>query len=105
MNIHLCHTFYISTSCVNTECLVKFTRKIDTLLSIHYRLEYEGGRFFFNLVNTGDVVTFACDEDVDRLNWIHKLYLATGQVHKPVLNRLGNVPVSDNLQKHKGGEK
>ncbi|XP_057296749.1 calcium-dependent secretion activator 2-like [Hydractinia symbiolongicarpus] len=63
-----------------------------------------GGRFFFRLTNVNDVVLFACEEDQDLLNWIFKLYVATGQTYKPEISAKGmsTTPNDDtNLQKTK----
>ena len=69
--------------------------------------EGEGGRFFFNMVKAGDEVMFATEEDADRLNWIYKLYTATGQSHKPTLpsKMVVGGTADQTLQKVKGGQK
>ncbi|XP_057297243.1 calcium-dependent secretion activator 1-like isoform X2 [Hydractinia symbiolongicarpus] len=67
--------------------------------------EYEGGSFLFNMVKAGDEVILAAEEDVDRLNWIYKLYTATGQSFKPALpSKMGGsaLGTDQTLQKVKG---
>ncbi|KAM4553060.1 calcium-dependent secretion activator 2 isoform 3-T4 [Fundulus diaphanus] len=44
----------------------------------------QGGRVFFNAVKEGDLVTFACDDEQDRVLWVQAIYRATGQSYKPV---------------------
>ncbi|XP_064417608.1 calcium-dependent secretion activator 2 isoform X3 [Latimeria chalumnae] len=77
---------------------------------------YDGGRAFFNAVKEGDTVTFASDDEQDRMLWIQAIYRATGQSYKPVppsqvqkANAKGgnlqpNAPISqtytDSAQKH-----
>jgi hypothetical protein len=48
-------------------------------------LKAQGGKFFFSAVKEGDTVTFATEEENERLLWIQALYRATGQSHKPVV--------------------
>ena len=58
------------------------------------------------MVKAGDEVMFATDEDVDRINWIYKLYTATGQSFKPALpSKMGGAALGTDqtLQKVKGG--
>lgn len=43
----------------------------------------QGGRVFFNAVKEGDLVTFACDDEQDRVLWVQAIYRATGQSYKP----------------------
>ena len=47
--------------------------------------ELKGGRFFFKLTKEGDGILFASDDNADSLNWLFKLYMATGQTFKPIL--------------------
>ncbi|XP_076812461.1 calcium-dependent secretion activator 1-like [Clavelina lepadiformis] len=47
-------------------------------------LDHEGGRAFFNAVKEGDLVTFASNDEQDRILWVQAMYRATGQSHKPV---------------------
>ncbi|MEQ2232634.1 hypothetical protein ILYODFUR_013545 [Ilyodon furcidens] len=44
----------------------------------------QGGRVFFNAVKEGDLVTFACDDEQDRVLWVQAIYRATGQSYKPI---------------------
>nr|XP_032819046.1 calcium-dependent secretion activator 1 isoform X22 [Petromyzon marinus] len=62
----------------------------------------DGGRSFFNAVKEGDTVTFASDDEQDRILWVQAMYRATGQSHKPVaptqiqkLNAKGGGPQMD----------
>uniref|UniRef100_A0A674PEQ6 Calcium dependent secretion activator 2 n=1 Tax=Takifugu rubripes TaxID=31033 RepID=A0A674PEQ6_TAKRU len=76
----------------------------------------KGGRVFFNAVREGDLVTFACDDEQDRMMWVQAMYRATGQSHKPVpplQNRMSNrsggslnpaPPMSVDLSQHQGVE-
>uniref|UniRef100_A0A7M5XHN5 Uncharacterized protein n=1 Tax=Clytia hemisphaerica TaxID=252671 RepID=A0A7M5XHN5_9CNID len=69
--------------------------------------ELEGGRFFFNMVKAGDEVMFAAEEDHDQMNWIYKLYTATGQSYRPALptkmgGSSGIVGTDPSIQKVKG---
>ncbi|XP_038157057.1 calcium-dependent secretion activator 2 isoform X2 [Cyprinodon tularosa] len=53
----------------------------------------QGGRMFFNAVKEGDLVTFACDDEQDRVLWVQAIYRATGQSYKPtppLLNKTSN---------------
>ncbi|XP_069485198.1 calcium-dependent secretion activator 2 isoform X4 [Ambystoma mexicanum] len=43
----------------------------------------QGGQVFFNAVKEGDTVTFASDDDQDRILWVQAMYRATGQSYKP----------------------
>uniref|UniRef100_A0A3Q2DPV9 Calcium dependent secretion activator 2 n=1 Tax=Cyprinodon variegatus TaxID=28743 RepID=A0A3Q2DPV9_CYPVA len=54
----------------------------------------QGGRMFFNAVKEGDLVTFACDDEQDRVLWVQAIYRATGQSYKPtppLLNKTSNL--------------
>ncbi|EDO45421.1 predicted protein, partial [Nematostella vectensis] len=53
--------------------------------------EFKGGRFFFKAVKEGDQMIFATDEELERTVWVNKLYMATGQSHKPVAPKLSMV--------------
>jgi hypothetical protein len=52
-------------------------------LSPYFRLDLEGGRFFFNAVKEGDSVLYACDDENESHLWVMAMYRATGQAHKP----------------------
>ena len=89
---------------------VSMTGKKDFVNKFHvYTLDdAEGGRFFFNMVKAGDEVMFAAEEDHDQMNWIYKLYTATGQSHRPALpTKMGGSSgisgTDPSIQKVKGG--
>uniref|UniRef100_A0A8C5BYF5 Calcium dependent secretion activator 2 n=1 Tax=Gadus morhua TaxID=8049 RepID=A0A8C5BYF5_GADMO len=44
----------------------------------------QGGAVFFNAVREGELVTFASDDEQDRVLWVQALYRGTGQSYKPV---------------------
>ncbi|XP_063302896.1 calcium-dependent secretion activator 2 isoform X3 [Pelobates fuscus] len=46
----------------------------------------QGGRLFFNAVKEGDTVTFASDDEQDRILWVQAMYRATGQSYKPMVS-------------------
>ncbi|KAM4733969.1 calcium-dependent secretion activator 2 isoform 1-T1 [Anableps anableps] len=46
--------------------------------------DLQGGRVFFNAVKEGDLVTFGCDDEQDRVLWVQGIYRATGQSYKPI---------------------
>jgi len=48
-----------------------------------FKLDLDGGRFFFNAVKEGDSVVFAADDEAESHLWVMALYRATGQSHKP----------------------
>lgn len=61
------------------------------------------------MVKAGDEIMFAAEEDHDQMNWIYKLYTATGQSYKPALptkmGGLSGMPGTDpSIQKVKGGQ-
>ncbi|XP_070192470.1 calcium-dependent secretion activator 1-like isoform X1 [Littorina saxatilis] len=75
------------------------------------RQEYEGGKFFFNLVKEGDCLTFATEDESERTLWVQATYRATGQTHKPTppiqqTNKISNTQISrmqgdaDRARKH-----
>ncbi|XP_076448104.1 calcium-dependent secretion activator 1-like [Babylonia areolata] len=75
------------------------------------RHEYEGGKYFFNLVKEGDTLTFATEDESERTLWVQAVYRATGQTHKPTppvqqTNKISNTQISrmqgdaDRARKH-----
>ena len=67
--------------------------------------DYEGGKFFFNLVKEGDTLTFATEDESERTLWVQAVYRATGQTHKPTppvqqTNKISNTQIS----RMQGGE-
>lgn len=53
--------------------------------------EYKGARFYFEAVKEGDQIVFGTEEELERTMWVNKLYMATGQSHKPVAPKLSMV--------------
>ncbi|XP_046891035.1 calcium-dependent secretion activator 2 isoform X1 [Hypomesus transpacificus] len=57
----------------------------------------QGGRLFFSAVKEGDLVSFASDDEQDRVLWVQAMYRATGQSYKPV------PPAQNQRQNCRGG--
>ena len=53
--------------------------------------EHNEARFFFEAVKEGDQILFGTEEELERTMWVNKLYMATGQSHKPIAPKLSMV--------------